>query len=71
MFVFCESVAATGASPWHIRKLGIKGKMFGGGIDTESLCGYVKVGWDIDVEITKHHLSHSCPRCVKLYRDSL
>jgi hypothetical protein len=69
MYRFCESVAATGAGPWHIRKLGPKGVMLGGGIDTRSLCGHVRIGWDLDVELTDHHLGHSCKECVRLYRE--
>jgi len=67
---FCEGVWATGAGPWHIRKLGPKGECLGGGIDTESLCGHVRVGqgWDLSVEITDHHLGHACKKCVELYR---
>ena len=28
-------------------------------------------GWDLDVDITEHHLRHSCPDCVRLYKDAL
>ena len=71
MFSFCESVAATGVGPWHIRKLGPAGHKFGGGIDTESLCGHVKRGWDLDVKITEHHLGHTCKECVRLYKEQV
>ncbi len=69
-FSFCESVYATGTSPWHIRKLTAKGRMLGGGVDTGSLCGQVRSphGWDLNVELTAHHLKHACVGCVDLYR---
>lgn len=62
-FSFCESVHATGTSSWHIRKLDVAGKKLGGGITTASLCGKVKNGWDLDVPMTLHHLSHCCHWC--------
>lgn len=67
-YSFCESVHASSMSPWHIRQL-VDCKKLGGGIDSSSLCGFVKSGWgwDLEVEITKHHLSHACPRCVAVY----
>ena len=66
-YSFCESVAASGCSMWHIRKLGPKGPMFGGGIDTHSLCGHVKDGWDLEVTITSFHLkNNTCAWCHKL-----
>ena len=74
-YVFCESVHATGTSPWHIRKLGKAGLMLGGGIDTASLCNVVKPmqdggsgGWDLRVRITDHHLQHCCRDCGEAYR---
>lgn len=72
-FSFCESVHASGRSPWHLRKLTAVGPKFGGGIDTPSLCGLVKppMGWDVKVEITEHHLGHSCQECVRAYREAL
>ena len=71
-YVFCESIHAGGASPWHIRRLGHAGVKLGGGIDTPGLCGRPEVGrgWDLSVGLTEHHLGHSCPRCVTLYRDA-
>lgn len=66
-YSFCESVYATSTSPWHIRQLSTEGPMFGGGIDTASLCGRVVEGWDLEVEITPHHLSHACPVCAAKY----
>jgi hypothetical protein len=63
-YSFCESVHATGTSPWHIRKLDTEGKKLGGGITTSSLCGRVTRGWDLEAPITRHHLgSHVCPGC--------
>lgn len=66
-FSFCESVTATSNSPWHIRKLDGHGKKLGGGITTTSLCALVTRGWDLDVELTEHHLKRSCRRCVAEY----
>lgn len=78
-YSFCESV--TGIGPWHIRPLSEKGRKCGGGIDTATLCGRVSPsgekrpdgkpgfgGWDLEVEITEHHLGHACPQCVEEYR---
>lgn len=49
---FCESVWATGSSPWCVRILTDKGLFPGGGVDSASLCGRVHVGrgWDIPVK---------------------
>lgn len=66
-FSFCESVHATSHSPWHIRPLTEAGKKLGGGVDTESLCLIVSRGWDLEVDITEHHLKHACKRCVAEY----
>lgn len=66
-FSFCESVTATSSSPWHIRRLDSAGKKLGGGITTPSLCGLATRGWDLEVEITEHHLKYSCKRCVAEY----
>jgi len=69
-FTFCESVFATGRSRWHIRRTTDVGPKFGGGIDTDSLCGHVKAGrgWDLEVRITEQHLEHACPGCVEAYQ---
>lgn len=68
-YSLCEGVRATSMSPWHLRRLTEKGPKYGGGIDTGSLCGRVKVrwGWDLNVTITPHHLGHTCPDCVEIY----
>jgi hypothetical protein len=72
-FAFCESVHATGTSPWHIRRV-VGPLKLGGGIDSGSLCKRVRStaegggGWDLEVRITSHHLSHACPGCVEEYR---
>jgi hypothetical protein len=69
-FAFCESVHASGTSPWHIRNV-FQRLHLTGGVDTPSLCGHVKPevgGWDLNVKITEHHLKHTCPRCVEMYR---
>jgi hypothetical protein len=78
-YAFCEISCAGPRSKWHIRK--IKGQLWlGGGIDTPSLCGYVKPfgpaigdigGWDVNVKITERHLGHACPECVEKYREAL
>jgi hypothetical protein len=73
-FSFCESVTATSYSKWHIRRLTKAGKKFGGGIDTGSLCGLIKLplgGWDLEVDITKHHLTHCCSKCKALYLEEI
>lgn len=67
-YSFCESAWASGASPWHIRKLTDKGRKLGGGADTRALCGR-EVAWDLQVELTEHHLGHSCQACVSAYRN--
>lgn len=69
-YAFCESVWASGRSPWHLRPLTDKGLKLGGGIDTSSLCGRVRSpnGWDVEVSMTEQHLAHACPECVRLYR---
>lgn len=67
-YAFCEPVTASGRGRWHLRKLDAAGLKPGGGITTRSLCGYVKTGWDLEVEITEHHLGHACSACVGVYR---
>lgn len=65
---FCESVWAGPLSRWHLRWLDDTGPKFGGGITTTSLCGKVDSGWDLEVEVTAHHLENNvCPWC----RDAL
>ena len=67
-YSFCESVFATSTSKWHIRPLTIQGKKLGGGIDTDSLCGLVTTGWDLDVEINEFHLRNNiCDKCEEEY----
>ena len=70
-YSFCESVHASGSSRWHIRPLTDAGRKLGGGIDTPSLCGHVRAGWgwDLNVEITEHHLGYACPTCVERYQE--
>lgn len=55
-------------SRWHIRRLTHVGKKLGGGADTPSMCN-VKVAWDLNVEITFHHLQNCCPTCAEAYRN--
>jgi hypothetical protein len=67
-FAFCESVAATGASPWRIRELSERGLKLGGGADTLALCGRdLHGGWDLEVPITGHHLNQRCRGCAAEY----
>ncbi len=66
-FSFCESVFASSKPWWHIRALTAKGRKTGGGADTLSLCGRA-VSWDLDVEITDHHLKmNTCTACSAEY----
>lgn len=66
-YSFCENQHATGRGKWHIRKLSDEGLKLGGGADTLSLCEY-KVAWDLEVEITEHHLDkNTCERCKDRY----
>jgi hypothetical protein len=80
-YSFCEGVHAGPNTRWHIRKLSREGPKLTGGIDTTTLCGRVAPfgvekkdsssgwgGWDLQVEITKHHLDHCCPECATAYR---
>lgn len=49
VLAFCESVHATGSSPWHLRWLDER----------------VTSGWDLSVAITAHHLeNNACWRCL-------
>lgn len=68
-YSFCESQWATGTSPWHIRRLTKLGKKLSGGADTPALCGR-KVAWDLEVDITEHHLTHCCICCREEYYES-
>jgi hypothetical protein len=69
---FCESVHATGNSPWHLR-LREGEKKLTGGVDTDSLCGRVKAphGWDLKVEPRQIGIEHDfvCSRCREKYRE--
>lgn len=67
-FAFCETVAAGGGSPWHIRQLTTRGKKLGGGADTPSLCGK-QVSWDVRPDINELQLTGACQACVWRYRD--
>jgi len=68
-YSFCETVTAGPQTPWHIRRLTSKGRMLGGGADTHSLCDR-KVAWDLNVELTEHHLGHCCKHCREIYKDN-
>jgi len=66
-YSFCESVTATGTSPWHIRKLTDKGRKRGGGADTPALCGRV-VHWDRQVSINEiTNVNSICKKCTEEY----
>jgi hypothetical protein len=66
-FAFCESLFASGASPWHVRPLTDAGLKPGGGADTASLCGH-RVSWDLRFPITPFLLSRAtCPACAAAY----
>ncbi len=63
-FSFCESVFAGPRSRWHVRRLTEAGKKLGGGIDTPSLCGHVKEGWDLNVPLNQSQLKGcTCDSC--------
>lgn len=68
---FCESIHAGPTSPWHIRAreedMPLK---FGGGIQTTSLCGRVKTGWDLEVPVSKNHYDHTCKDCLAALKAS-
>lgn len=70
-FSFCESTAASGRSPWHLREL--RGPLkLGGGIDTPSLCGTVRPGhgWDLESRVVDCvEADHVCVRCKARYDD--
>lgn len=61
---YCESVYATGTSPWHLRRLTAAGRKLGGGVDTASLCGRVQppYGWDLEskVDLLKGSVCLAC-----------
>lgn len=72
-FVFCETLAATGA--WHIRRLGDAKKVPGMpfGEDRRTLCN-LRAAWDIECEINDstlnipgHRPGHPCATCKKIY----
>jgi len=72
---FCEPVWVATAAPWCLRYLTDKGPKYGGGVDTESLCGRVKPphGWDVEVPVTQDRLDregHTCPRCLQVLKES-
>lgn len=62
---FCEGIAASGGSPWHIRKLTDKGQKFTGGADTKSLCGR-QMSWDLKTPVNPHH-SNICKICASAF----
>lgn len=69
-YSFCESVGASGRSPWHIRRLTEAGQKFGGGIDTPMLCRDKRVsGWDLRGEVTPATVARdfTCRLCQQAY----
>jgi len=69
-FSFCESSSAGPQSPWHLRELTSEGRKLGGGIDTRTLCGRVRAGWDLEVELTPFHLhTNTCKDCLERYQN--
>lgn len=70
-YSYCESVTASGSSPWHIRRLTDAGRKTGGGIDTDSLCGRVKApyGWDLERAVHRAHYEFVCPTCYLAYKN--
>lgn len=66
---FCETASATGSSQWHIRRLTERGRYFGGGADTYTLCGR-KPLWDLNVDLSDHHLKQNCcNRCFEVFKN--
>lgn len=74
-YAFCESVHATGTSPWHIRKVGPEGLKCAGGIGNNSLCDRVKApyGWDLEVKISEEYLKsvNICKGCFEKFREAV
>lgn len=67
-YSFCESSWAGPNAPWHLRQLSEVGRKLGGGADTVALCGR-EVSWDLEVELTEHHLSkNTCAVCLEAFR---
>lgn len=63
-FSYMEFEWATGTT-WHIRELSSRGKFFGGGADTPSLCGVEHRGWDVNHAPPKigPRPDFACPKC--------
>ena len=70
IYSFCESVAASGGSSWHIRLLSDEGRKLSGGADTFALCGR-EVSWDLAGPITERNVGLACVKCVKKYKKKL
>lgn len=75
-YSFCESVHASGASPWHIRKLDAAGLKLSGGITSNSLCDRVRMpyGWDLRTEVDSENVARLvagkavCVICASVWR---
>lgn len=70
-FVFCRSAAAgfRRQPSQHIRELAYdEAPKLGGGIISNSLCGRISSGWDLDDELTDEALAAACPECVEEHR---
>lgn len=66
MLSYCESVSASGNSKWHLRNTISGDRMLGGGINTPSLCGFVRppYGWDLVTLVSTMHDKHTCKHCL-------
>ena len=70
-YAFCEPVHAIAGGAWHMRKLTEIGPKFGGGADTQSLCGR-DMGWDLEVIVTDFHIdNNTCKKCAEAYKKLL
>lgn len=71
-YAYMESMHASSASPWHIRRIPKgQGLKLGGGITTPSLCGKVRDGWDLRSRLDQQYDPHTCPWCIQEYHRAL
>ncbi len=66
------SICETGNQPkatWHLRWLTDKGPMYGGGADTDAMCG-ASVRWDLQIPIDANTMSHVCTACRRFFLSS-
>ena len=64
-YAYCQS---NYVPKWHIRKHNNK-LYLSGGIDTNSLCGFVKQGWDLDYTISSIYDKYICKDCLNKYKE--